>query len=292
MNRPLFAALASLLLAVPALAQATQPVTLPRSQQFDLTSKTGKTYRVFVAAPIEAPPAGGYGVLTVLDANPMFLTVAETARFQKGGYPTLVVGVGYPRDDGKLDLRRRYTDLTPVTPADKIVQSEREAKIIVEELGGEDDYLDFLTTELRDRLAQSYPIDANRHAIFGHSLGGRFVLHALLTRPGSFQTYLASSPSIWWGQKSILEEFAGFKPVGTPRVLITCGQLETLPPADSTAERLSFLKQVNMTPNAMEFAEKLKAAGVTPQFIEFPDENHGSVVPFAVSRGVRTALAK
>ncbi len=52
-------------------------------------------------------------------------------------------------------------------------------------------------------------VDANRRTLAGYSLGGLLTLQALFKRPGLFRTYVASSPSIWYGDKQRAHDAAG-----------------------------------------------------------------------------------
>jgi predicted alpha/beta superfamily hydrolase len=47
--------------------------------------------------------------------------------------------------------------------------------------------------------------DAENTAVGGSSLGGLFALHALFTRRDTFGRAAAISPSVWWGDRAILE---------------------------------------------------------------------------------------
>ena len=38
---------------------------------------------------------------------------------------------------------------------------------------------------------------------FGHSLGGLFGAHTLLTATSTFDRYICSSPSLWWDNAAI-----------------------------------------------------------------------------------------
>ncbi|BBI61027.1 hypothetical protein HSBAA_23330 [Vreelandella sulfidaeris] len=64
--------------------------------------------------------------------------------------------------------------------------------------GGADRFLSFIEGHLKPEINRRFAINTEQEAIFGHSLGGLFVLHALLTQPSSFDRYIAISPSLWW----------------------------------------------------------------------------------------------
>lgn len=66
-------------------------------------------------------------------------------------------------------------------------------------------YLDFVTEEVMPWVRSRFPVSPLRTAtgFGGSSLGGLLALYAAVARPRHFGVFLASSPSIWWGQYSI-----------------------------------------------------------------------------------------
>ena len=62
----------------------------------------------------------------------------------------------------------------------------------------------FITTELAPWVDAHYRTVAYR-VLIGHSLGGLFVLDALVYDPQSFRAYVALSPSLWWGDGEYLK---------------------------------------------------------------------------------------
>src|SRR3546814_1175271 len=72
--------------------------------------------------------------------------------------------------------------------------------------GGADALLAFLIETLRPEIAARYPqTDGAEQILFGHSLGGLFAAHALLTRPGAFDAFLVSSPSLYRSEEHTSE---------------------------------------------------------------------------------------
>ncbi len=83
-------------------------------------------------------------------------------------------------------------------------------------------------------MKSHYSTDPNLQILFGHSLGGSFVLHALFKAPESFNVYLAASPDIPFSNRIILKEEPAFEanPArSTTRLLVTVGSLESHPSA-------------------------------------------------------------
>ncbi len=268
-------------------------VVLPATQQLDMRSSgTGHRYRIFLSVPATPPPAAGYPVFYVLDGNAAFPVAAFLARTAASrrevtGYsPPLVVGIGYPGDaDFDVKARRRDYTVSMKKPDDAA------------EEGGAERFLDFIENELKPMLAARYPIDRKRQALFGHSFGGLFVVHALFARPAGFSTYLASSPSIWWGDRLVLNGLPGLlKLDGTlrPRVQISVGSLEDQPPRGKyPPEVLAMRAKRVMVPEARSLAERLrKMPGWGGQVVyhELEGEDHGPAWLPAMTRGMQFFL--
>lgn len=254
------------------------------ASQVDLISRKGRKYRIFVAVPPVSPPPGGFPVLYLLDGNASFATAMDTAALQMrrpggtGLSPGIVVGIGYPRE-APFDMERRSFDYlasgTSPNPAFKF--------------GGAAQFADFIEAELKPMLESSWAIDRTRQALFGHSFGGLFVLWSLFTQPDAFQAHVAASPSIWWDSRAILKDADAYlqrerSTTAKSRLLITVGSRE------STIASPERKFSVNMVEDATALAARLRAsAGLDVSYAEFPEETHISVVPSAISRGVRFA---
>jgi hypothetical protein len=277
-----------------------------------IRSKEGLDYTIFISAPEGAPPLGGFPVLYVLDGNAWFGLAAEIARLDElEAGPSIVVGVGYAVHTLYDDLRRDY-DFTlgpPLTPQPTSAASK---------FGGAAAFLDFLSHDLREAVGKIYPINSSRESLFGHSLGGYFVLQALFAKPDAFATYVAASPAIWWDDTALKEKEKTFvthfrSGSARPTVLITVGGLEQeLGAADAAlitkmysmnpaAFRGATLDQTlahfresqakdRMIDNAREMADRLKTSGVNASFAVFEGDNHRTEVPSALSRALPLAL--
>ncbi len=272
---------------------AAKPLEVPRTDQFEIAAPDGYAYHILVAMPKEAAPESGYAVVYVLDANSSFLTWVDAVRFQKGLTPAIVVGIAHR--GGKLDLPRRYWDYTPKTPDEHIIQrsNSSEGNATSEGTGGEEAFYSFIQETLKPEIGKRFKVDSSKQALFGHSLAGRFVLHVLAKHPEAFQGYLASSPSIWWNNASLLDEFspdAGKASAGR-RVLITVGEFEQKTAPTAAPDRVEFFAKAKMVDNARLLAERLKGfEGIDVAFVEYAGENHGSVQGMAVNRAVRFFL--
>jgi predicted alpha/beta superfamily hydrolase len=290
----------------PADARAQAPVTLFGASQFDLASKiSGRTYRISVYKPLTPALPSGYPVVFVTDGNGMFpLAAAQMALMGLAGKGAIVVGIGYPSDDFMKPMMLRYRDLTPVTE-DKTLFPTQPPLAEVDQGGGSDPFYRFIAEELRPAVSASYPLDAHHQTLYGHSLGGLFVLGVMFKHPESFNNYVASSPSIWWDNKSVLNGESGFlakaKSAKHPiRVLICVGAKEQDPYSQAPPGNMP-LSEVNkkiaearMVDNARDLAHRLAQAGAKSGFVvrfqDFSAEDHLSVVPASISRALGFAL--
>lgn len=279
---PLFLAFA--MLAVPAAAAepVSVPYAMPETEMWDMTSADGQEFRIFVSRPSAPAPAGGYPILYVLDGNAMFAGFAEARRIHGFGSSgidkMIVVGVGHPGEQ-IYDARRMFDFTAPIaTPALKQAFAQYKS-------GGRDRFAKFLLDELRPAIEKRYSVNTARQSLYGHSLGGLFALHMLYSRPGAFRTIIATSPSIWWDNQSILAEEAAFRAqvLKTPdtgkatSLLLMAGERE---------------EEGNIPGDTKALAQRmaaLSAQGLRSDFIMLDEETHISVPSRSVTASLRAA---
>jgi predicted alpha/beta superfamily hydrolase len=119
---------------------AGEPVAVPWSTQFDLTSEiSGRAYRVFVFQPPTPAPPTGYPVVTVLDGNLTFpIAAAMAATYAWSMCPAMVVGVGYPTENPAQMIVSRVRDLTPETSPEGLLQRPGVPTMTPAHVGGAD----------------------------------------------------------------------------------------------------------------------------------------------------------
>lgn len=275
--------------------------------QFELPHPRGSgSFKISVSRVAHAPEGTKVPVLFVLDGDVAFALAAEIARLRgtMGTQPTaMVVGIGYGVDFADF-AKLRTADLTPPLSATGREALGAMASFIGDDDGGADAFLDFLTDTLAPEIGRRYPeASATDHILFGHSLGGLFTAYALLTRPDAFATFLANSPSLWWDGFAILAHLPAFaeklaRIERKPRVLIGVGGKEQdLPSAvpagvDMTLADIQALVTMSRMVDAVpEFADALRNAGLTDvSHVIYDSEDHGSVVPAALMRGLCFAV--
>jgi predicted alpha/beta superfamily hydrolase len=77
-----------------------------------------------------------------------------------------------------------------------------------EEVGGwADEYLDFIVDELIPFMDENYSVSKLREntGIGGSSLGGLLAFYAVMSRPQTFALGAILSPSLWWGERAVLD---------------------------------------------------------------------------------------
>jgi predicted alpha/beta superfamily hydrolase len=70
--------------------------------------------------------------------------------------------------------------------------------------GGANNFLRFFKKELIPYINNKFKTE-NFNVLVGHSFGGEFVMHALLTDPDAFDAYIAIDPSFWFDKKIMLK---------------------------------------------------------------------------------------
>lgn len=279
-------------------------------EQFTLPHPAGEgRLTISVAAPAVPAAESGVPILYVLDGDLLFGMAAEIARAVSSvaAFPAhYVVGIGY--DAAYADvLKLRTADLAPPIGAEALASlGGLGAAIGGAQSGGADAFLDFLTGDLRREIAARYPQTAGgAEILFGHSLGGLFAARALLARPDSFSAFIASSPSLWWNDFSILGELSAFQDrlaalPRQPRVFVDVGAKEQDLPTSvpdgigvTVAEAQAQIRAARMVDAAREFAAALEAAGVTAvRHVAFAEDDHVSAAPAAILHGMRFALGR
>jgi predicted alpha/beta superfamily hydrolase len=206
-----------------------------------------------------------YPVLYVLDGDSLFLPAVASARFMgdKGLAPRMIV-VGVPSGT------TRTRDLTPPCAVqDKEYPGG----------GGADLFRRFMTTELRPFIERRYRTEPFG-ILIGHSFGGLFAVHAMLSEPASFDAFIAISPSLWWDKEA---------ETATARKLFA---------AETPLKKflyISHCRENNGIPAAVEtFATVLGRSappGLRWKLDYLPGDNHGSTPARSIYNGLESLFA-
>lgn len=233
--------------------------------------ETGTTYPIYVATPEPNVP-GPWTAVLLMDGDYFFDPAVIAAReLQAAGAisPVVIFGVGYGAGFGAKG-NKRGRDYTQT------------ASSLEPESGGADVFLRFLAETLWPELARRYPLRNDARAIGGHSLGSLLVLHALFQAKPFFNLGLASAPSIWWDDRSIL---AGIAKLRDTQATLPA----TLYLGVGTADTAS------MTGDLTLLEEQLKARpfeGLKLISERYPGRDHYDVAPDSLKGGLRALLAR
>jgi len=210
--------------------------------------KQKRLIQVFTPANYKPGSTDKYGVLYVLDGgNWNTGLILQLQNFLEGEPyvpPIIIVSV--------LNIDR-IKDFTP-THADDWKTS-----------GGANNFLGFLKNELIPYVNKTYPSNGN-NTLWGHSLGGLFVVYALLNEPKTFKSYIAVDPSLWWDKVYLPKMAAGKLPAlaGLNNTFFMGGR-------DSEDGR-------SMKIDTMDTVlKKVAPTGFTWKTVMYPDETHSSV---------------
>jgi uncharacterized protein len=170
---------------------------------------TGEEYVISIALPMfyQRDQAARFPVLYLLDANATFATVSETARlfqFTNGMSPILIAGIAVAAKQPIDNMRFRNSAFSP-TPNEKDDAAWKKNLNVELHTGEAPRFLRSLKEEIMPLVDSNYRTSADR-GIAGWSMGGLFAGYALLNSPETFQRYLLVSPSLWWGEGSLLKQ--------------------------------------------------------------------------------------
>ncbi len=137
-----------------------------------------------------------YPVLYMTDGDAHIAHTASTIEFlARNGRMSEMIVVGITNTD-------RTRDLTPTKATGANAAQFPTA-------GGADNFLKFIETEVIPEIEKRYRVQPYR-VLAGHSFGGLFTVHALITRPELFNSYVAVSPSLQWSDDATLKRAEEF----------------------------------------------------------------------------------
>jgi predicted alpha/beta superfamily hydrolase len=208
---------------------------------------------------------------------------------ERGLEDAIIVGLGYAVGDSGEYSRRR--DYTPTPHGDIDARSNMPGRPVV--YGEAEAYRRFLKDEVFPLLEARYRINPARRIYAGHSYGGLFGTHVLLTDPTMFRKYILISPSLWFDRRLMIARERGYamRNKDLPAdVYFLIGSEETVPDPDTEPSSNS---RMAMVEDLAEMGANLKARNYPSLNVQsrvFPGENHGSVYVPAIRAGLEWAL--
>ncbi|MFN0180952.1 MAG: alpha/beta hydrolase [Gemmatimonadales bacterium] len=225
-----------------------RPASTQRHDRFDVAADDLGRYTIDVSLPRGHDRSDArYPVVLVVDGNLLFDAVQVAVH---GGMTSMgsvlpsaiVVGVGYPADEGMASFyaRRNYDFHGPWAMTDPLGQvlhglftmmktAEGKPEMTMR-AGGYHRFIGFLRDELLPALATRYPIDLEaRHTLVGDSSGGHFALRALYDPASPFRRYVCISPGFGSAEGAIQRaetEYAAAHADLDVDLFICCGRVE------------------------------------------------------------------
>jgi uncharacterized protein len=269
-------------------------VTLDNTEVHQIRSeKIGQDYLLNVAVPPGYNASGEpCPVVYVTDGGPAFTalhSVVPLMQMSQELRPFIMVGITYNVTESMFGMTLRNRDLThcagSIAPDDEEMP-EWYKNLPQVEPGGAAQFLDFISNEVKTVINDNYNV--NDDATYaGYSLGGLFGLFGLFTKPETFERYVIGSPSIWWGEKDILQceqAYADAHDDLKARVFMCSGRLEE--PVDKPD---NFSMVSNMTDLAQTLTNRnYSSLQLTHKILD--EETHLSGHPLALLRGLRSVF--
>jgi predicted alpha/beta superfamily hydrolase len=188
------------LISIPANAQGLV-AGVPNITEFTIKSAVlGEDRRVLVRTPpgYETNKVT-YPVMYMTDGDAHIAHTSGSIDFlARNGRMSELILVGIPNTD-------RVRDLSPTKPSNAGATGAPQLPTA----GGADNFIKFIETELIPEINKRYRITPYR-ILAGHSLGGMFAIHTMITKPELFHSYVAVSPALQWDNQIVVKRAEDF----------------------------------------------------------------------------------
>ena len=196
-----------------------------------------------------------YPVLYMTDGDAHINHTSGSLEFlARNGRMSEMIVVGIPNTD-------RTRDLSPTKPSNAGATGGPQFPTA----GGADNFLKFIETELIPEIEKTYRTQPYR-VLAGHSLGGLFAVHAMITKPDLFNSYIAVSPALNWDNQIEVKRAEDFLKTRKEFNAVFYMSLGNEPGLEDSYHQMKQLLARN------------QVKGFEWQAQEMDDEDHGSVV--------------
>lgn len=153
-----------------------------------------------------------------------------------------------------IEQKHRSRDMTPIKLLDN------------PDTGNAEIFWQFINSELKPYVDSNFRTDTF-DIIWGYSLSGLFAMYTFMNHPETFDAYIASSPSLWWGDNYLLNKTDMFlknhKKLSN-YLFFSIGELER----DAVQNYYKVFKSK---------IEKNAPEGLSYKFMIINNENHGTI---------------
>ena len=212
-----------------------------------------------------------YPVIYLLDGKQHTVFTGSTMeRLSEAGVIPEMIIVGIPNWDRTRDLTPTHT-----TRDEKGRESDSQKTS-----GGGNNFVDFIEKELFEYIDSAYSTMPYRIFV-GHSYGGLLVTHTLFSERNLFNSYISIDPSLYWDNYYLVNRVKSNTQTNfNKNVLYTASTINPKNPNDSSNNGVGIRSLENILKNKL-----LK--GLDYKFENFEDDNHGSVPPIGIIKGLR-----
>lgn len=184
-------------------------VVIPGTEIREVPSSSGLHYLAYVHLPPDYYTSEKrYPVLFLTDAESevfgMYTGIYNMLRFGNEVRELIIVGIA----DGGTPSQHRLRRKRDYTLPDNILNTKFDSNAVS---GGGGEFLRFLQKEFIPFIEREYRTYPARRGYWGFSLGGLFGAYAMFQAPNLFNSYILSSPSLWWDENiifSLEQEYA------------------------------------------------------------------------------------
>ncbi len=262
----------SLVVCIPLVAQETLPLVLGEQRTIDSKFlNEARTINIYLPEDYQENDTAHYPVLYILDGGMEedFIHLVGLVRFNTqpwiARFPrSIVVGIE--------NTKRRRDFTFEVASLDFLKEMDIPATQFAE-YGGSEHYISFLERELRPSIDSLYRT-SGENTVVGESLGGLLATEILLEHTTLFSHYIISSPSLWWGNESLLKT-ALHSSLESVTVYIGACQKKEEPRMYKDAKKLANILQ------------KKSASSSRIYFDYMPEELHSTVLHQAVNHAFK-----
>ncbi len=268
---------------------APPALELPNTFVHEVPSKaTGRHYQLWVSVPAGyVQGEKKYPVVFVTDAAYSFPLVRSIRNLlgQRGRNIEDFILVGLPPERRMSSKDSRSRDYTPSIPVSSSPDQYTGARY-----GEAEAYRNYLEHQVLPLIVSEYDSDMSRTVLVGHSYGGLFGSYVMLTKPQMFSAYILGSPSLWFDNHAILkvEESYAQKNRALPvKVMMYAGEFET------RGDGPRYFTSVDLVGDMRSFEHRLESRdyeGLTIDSVVLPGEDHLTIFPALISRGLLWAL--
>jgi hypothetical protein len=205
--------------------------------------------------------------------------------------PFIIIGIGYQNQNlttmnskefWEQWTKNRARDYIPIQVKqgkEEFEGGDHEYQGLNQLTGGSSKFKNFIEKELIPHINRTYRA-SNERALVGHSQAGLFTTWMMLEHPDIFEKYIILSPSLWVEKGKMLKQTSTLQHSNKVIAYFAAGSMEH----DARGSMVNDLKT---------FYDSLpKDKGLKSKLEIIEDENHVSMVPIALTKGLKYLFGK